>query len=50
MELSGKYDYMVVNSEIDDAVSDIETVIEQERTGRHRGNVVNRGDETGVAL
>lgn len=50
LELSGKYDYMVVNSEIDDAVRDIETVIEQERTGRHRGDVVDCGDNTGAAL
>ncbi len=50
LELSGKYDYMVVNSEIDDAVSDIETVIEQERTGRHRGNAEDCGDNTGAAL
>ena len=50
LELSGKYDYMVVNSEIDDAVRDIEIVIEQERTGRHHGNVVDCGDNTDVAL
>lgn len=50
LELSGKYDHVVVNTEIEDAVKDIETVIESERIGRHRGDVGNCGDNTGAAL
>lgn len=50
LELSGKYDYVVVNSEIEDAVRDIETVIEREKAGRHRGNVEDCCDNKGAAL
>jgi len=44
LELRSKYDHIVVNTEIEDAVKDIETVIEIEKAGRHRSDVDNCAD------
>lgn len=49
LELSSKYDHIVVNKEVEDAVRDIETVIEREKAGRHRSDVGNCGDNTDAA-
>ena len=48
--LSSKYDHIIVNSEIEDAVKEIETVIERERTRRHSNDSGNCSDNTGAAL
>jgi guanylate kinase len=49
LELSSRYDHIVVNTEIEDAVRKIETVIELEKAGRHRSDLGNCGDNTDAA-
>jgi len=49
LELRSKYDHIVVNTEIEDAVKDIETVIEIEKAGRHRSDVDNCADNMDAA-